>query len=376
MLTFDAITKYIPYVDEKYAYESRTAVLDTPIAFQQYEDFAGAASIKIAKIDTDGFVNYSRQNGFTDGGLTLSWETFTLTQDRATSFQIDAMSDDETAGLAVANAMGIFYAQKAVPEVDAYRFAKYYANRGYVVNDEILTKDTVVGAISNGEVALMSNAVPLDQSFLFVSPMVYNAVKNSTAWTRTLVPSENPNRNYGTYDNMVVIVVPEQRFNTEINLLTTPYNGFEPAETAKEINFMIVNPAAIMQVIKHAALRMFNPEINQSADAYKIQYRLVHDAFVMDNKKVGIYAHAKPQIGLTLDKYTATVAEEATTSITATVLPAGSTVVWGTSNSAVATVSSGTVTGVAAGTANITATVTYADGKVLQKTCVVTVTEA
>lgn len=71
-----------------------------------------------------------------------------------------------------------------------------------------------------------------------------------------------------------------------------------------------------------------------------------------------------------LDKETATVAAESTVSLTATTVPAGETVTWTTSDSSVATVSSGTVTGVAAGTAIITATVSGGD----KATCVVTVT--
>lgn len=76
---------------------------------------------------------------------------------------------------------------------------------------------------------------------------------------------------------------------------------------------------------------------------------------------------------VTLDKKTATVAAEATTSLTATAYPAGSTVTWASSDTSVATVSSGTVTGVAEGTATITASITV-DGTTHKDKCVVTVT--
>lgn len=78
---------------------------------------------------------------------------------------------------------------------------------------------------------------------------------------------------------------------------------------------------------------------------------------------------------ITLDKSTATVAAEATTTITATVTPVGSTVTWESSDEDVATVSSGTVTGVAAGTATISASVTN-DGVTRTASCDVTVTGA
>ena len=73
-----------------------------------------------------------------------------------------------------------------------------------------------------------------------------------------------------------------------------------------------------------------------------------------------------------LDKKTATVAVEGTTTLTADKYPASATVTWASSDSTVATVSNGTVTGVKAGTANITASITV-DGETYTDTCVVTV---
>lgn len=74
-----------------------------------------------------------------------------------------------------------------------------------------------------------------------------------------------------------------------------------------------------------------------------------------------------------LDKKTATVAVEGTTTLTADKYPSSATVTWASSDSTKATVSNGTVTGVAAGTATITASIT-SNGKTYSDTCVVTVT--
>lgn len=72
---------------------------------------------------------------------------------------------------------------------------------------------------------------------------------------------------------------------------------------------------------------------------------------------------------------TATVAAGATKSLTVFVTPESANVTWTTSDENVATVSSGTVTGVAAGTATITASVTN-DNVTRTASCVVTVTAA
>lgn len=76
-----------------------------------------------------------------------------------------------------------------------------------------------------------------------------------------------------------------------------------------------------------------------------------------------------------LDKSTATVAAGSTVALTATTIPASETVTWSSDDTDVATVSSGTVTGVAAGSATITASITVG-GKTVTDKCVVTVTAA
>lgn len=74
-----------------------------------------------------------------------------------------------------------------------------------------------------------------------------------------------------------------------------------------------------------------------------------------------------------LDKKTATVEESGTVDLTATTIPADAEVTWTSDTEAVATVSDGTVTGVSAGKATITATITV-DGEDYTDTCEVTVT--
>ena len=78
---------------------------------------------------------------------------------------------------------------------------------------------------------------------------------------------------------------------------------------------------------------------------------------------------------VSLDKSTATVAAGSTVALTATTVPAGETVTWTSNDTSAATVSSGAVTGVAAGSAKITASITV-DGNTYQDSCTVTVTAA
>lgn len=75
---------------------------------------------------------------------------------------------------------------------------------------------------------------------------------------------------------------------------------------------------------------------------------------------------------VTLDKSTASIAVNGTETLVATTVPADSVVTWTSSDDTVASVDGGVVTGVAAGDATITASITV-DGTAYTDTCAVTV---
>ena len=288
------ISKYIPLLDQVYAFASCSAILDTPNALVR--ETADAKTVLIAETSMSGLGDYSRADGFVNGDLTLTWKSYTLEHDRGRSFHIDAMDDAETMGLAFGSLASEFIRVKVTPEVDAVRFAKYATNAGKTVA-ATLTNKTTVSAIATAEVDMEENEVALANCVLFITPTCYGYVKDDTDhFQRTLVPSENPNRNFGTFDEMPVVKVPQSRFYTAVTLAdgkTNAAGGYAKAEGAKDINFMIVDRAAVIQLIKHGKIRVFDPDTNQSADAYKVDYRIYHDAWVLNNKKNGIYCHTK-----------------------------------------------------------------------------------
>lgn len=108
-------------------------------------------------------------------------------------------------------------------------------------------------------------------------------------------------------------------------------------------------------------------------DDTAIGYQVTLDAMPNasgDNHYAYIQLPAGTTMALSIDKSTASVAHGSTVTITATTTPAGLRVTWGTSDATKATVDdAGVVTGVAAGSAVITATFGG-----LSKSCTVTVT--
>jgi hypothetical protein len=106
---------------------------------------------------------------------------------------------------------------------------------------------------------------------------------------------DNVNYNVEMFNDMQVITVPSGRFNTAVtvNAPTTSAGAGGYTASGDAINYMIVHPTAVLQVVKHQIPRIFSPEVNQEANAWKFDYRVYHDCWVKAKKTNGIYvSHA------------------------------------------------------------------------------------
>jgi hypothetical protein len=284
--------KFQPILDEIYKAASLTARMDAPT---KPVDFGGANIVNVFKTSLVGLGTYSRATGYPAGDVTGTWEQLTLAASRGRSFSIDRMDDEETLGMAFGTLAGEFIRTLVVPEVDAYRFSKFASWSGIteVGTPATLSSATVIAAIDAAAQVLDAAEVPPEGRLLYVSEAINAYLKS--ALTRYLQNESGVNRIVKMLDNMEVIMVPQSRFYKGITLdagATSSAGGFaKTVSTGRNINFLLVHPSAVLQATKHANLKIFDPEVNQTADAWLIQYRLYHDAFVYDNKQKGIYSH-------------------------------------------------------------------------------------
>ena len=295
--TINLITKYVPLLDEVYKVASRTSILDAPADLVRETE--SAKTVLIAKMVLDGLADYSRNGGFVGGDATLTWQSHTFSMDRGRSFSIDAMDNQETADIAFGRLAGEFQRTYAVPEIDAYRFANMAANAGTKVNADLASTTAVIAIDVAG--STMDNAeVPMDGRVLFVSPTVYNFIKQSDQFERQIQTTgqDGIDRTFDMFDGMTVIKVPQTRFYTVFGFndgttVGQEGGGFAPAVGGHALNFMVVHPSAVASIVKHAKVRVFTPDVNQEADAWKYDYRIYYDLFVLENKVDGIYAHTE-----------------------------------------------------------------------------------
>ncbi|WP_312093457.1 hypothetical protein [Aminipila sp.] len=282
--------RFMPVIDGIYKAAAVTEGMDAATRL----DFTGVNEVKVLKVSTTGLGDYSRANGYPKGDVTAAWETMTLTEERGKELSVDRMDDEETLGMVFGTVTGNFMREHVIPELDAYRFAKYASKTGIsTVTGAVLTKDTVIAAIDEAVRKLNSDEVPLEGRRLYISSDL-QPVLNS-ALNRQWGSDGSVNTILAGYNNMPITWVPPTRFYTAITLNDGSSNwGYAKASGAADINFMIVYPQAILQVTKFALPKIFTPDENQEKDAWKFQFRLYHDAFVYDNKVKGIYLHKKP----------------------------------------------------------------------------------
>lgn len=253
-------------------------------------DYNGGNEIKIPKMSVSGLADYDREKGYAQGAITLDYETRKMTQDRGRKFNIDAMDVNESGFVAKAAAvLGTFQSEKVIPEIDAYRIATLY---GYAKEANNVTQSYTPSAddilaqlkadITKVKKAGGRNLV-VHISFDAKSAIelaLGNQLRNTT-WAQGGVDTQVP-----AIDGCPLIEMADDRMYTDITVSET--DGYTGSGT---INWIVVDTRVPIAVSKTDVPRIFTPDQNQDADAYKITYRKYHDLWVMDNKKSLIAAN-------------------------------------------------------------------------------------
>lgn len=277
---------FVPILDEVYKNASLTSVLDGNQDLVR--EGANVDEMIIPTLDMQGMGDYSRNSGYTQGDVTLKSETVKCNYDRGRRFSVDVMDNTETEDIAFGRLSGEFIRTKAVPELDAFRFAAYASKDGVTSVEETLEDGArVIKAIRAGVTKLDEDEVPADERYLFITPTL-----------RGMISDLDTTKSREVLDGFASIVsVPQTRFYTKIKLQSgkdgEEAGGYKKDEAGEEINFMIIARSAIIQYPKHVAPKIIAPENNPDADAYIFGYRLLSIADVYANKLAGVYVNHK-----------------------------------------------------------------------------------
>lgn len=278
---------YTNLLDEVYQQSALTAVLESDASLARQG--ANANEIVIPKISMDGLADYSRNSGYVNGDVSLTWETVQFNYERGRMFNVDAMDNEETQNIAFGRLAGEFIRTKVVPELDAFRFATYASTVGAgTATGTLATGADVIAALRTATSAMDEAEVPMEDRHLFITPTLLGLVQDmDTTKSRELLSRFAS-----------ITPVPQTRFYSVIELLDgktggEEKGGFKKADLGVELNFEIIHKPAILQFTKHAVPKIISPEQNQDADAWKYGYRNYGLCDSYENKAAGIYVHKK-----------------------------------------------------------------------------------
>lgn len=288
-------------LDKVAVQEMVTGWMDTNAGQVKY---TGGKEVKIPKLSVDGLADYGREGnaGFVGGSVTFEYETKTMTQDRGRSFSIDANDVDETGFVVTAgNIMGEFQRTQVIPEIDAYRLSALSAlapeeNKKY---SYVPVKDTIINEIKlgikrirqkgyNGNLVIhMTYDAMMELELAMLGKI--SSVDFSKGGINTKVPS---------IDGCPLIETPENRMYSAIQLYdgkTTgqTQGGYAKASNGIQMNFIILPKTTPIAITKQDNMRIFDPQTNQRANAWAMDYRRYHDLWVKDNTLNSIYINYK-----------------------------------------------------------------------------------
>lgn len=284
-------------LDKQIVAQSATGWMEMNSRLIQYN---GGNEVKIPKMAMDALGNYDRTNGFVDGAVTFAYETRTLTQDRGRTFQIDSMDVNETAFVPTASLiMGEFQRTKVIPEIDAYRLSKIaaIATGGGRTGTYTPDKATILTQLRQdvSDIQDVIGEVPL---IITMATKVSTILENSSELAKELslvdfAQGELTMKMRGIDQNPIVKVPSARMKDTYVfndgKTAGQEAGGFAPAVGAKEINWIIMPRTAAIAISKTDKIRIFEPDANQRADAWKIDYRKYHDLWIMDNQLPAIF---------------------------------------------------------------------------------------
>lgn len=268
--------------------------------------FVGAKSFHFTQMSTTGYRNHSRQGGWNSGEITQTDTVYTLTHDRDVQFLVDLADIDETnQTAAIKKVSETFTKTQGTPEANALFFSRVAAEAKKVtgLHSETaladITADDVFpilkSAISAGKLKLYRSKGAL---IMYVCSEIMDLLERSKDFTRKIEMTQIAEGGTGietritSIDGVTVMeVIDDEVFYDSFNFDPTKVvsgdtvhiGGFEPAASAKKINFLIASPLTAKYVPKISSIYFFAAGTHTQGDGDLYQNRSLSDVFVFPN---------------------------------------------------------------------------------------------
>ncbi len=290
--SIESQTRYAEELDKLFTQKSVTGFFeDNAFAAK----FVGAKTVMIPDVEFQGLADYDRENGFLKSSIKVSNTPYNLSMDRARSIHIDSQDLDESGIASLAGkVLGEYVRTKVVPECDAYVLSKLITIANTQGNTIIPSNEKKPFEVLNELIANVRNAVGIDEELVaFVNMTQYAKMLSSDEIGKMIIASEfkkgDIKLDVNTFNGVPLIPVMNNLMRSEFRFKNTPDGGFD---TLGGINALaIVCPKKAVHLVKKTEkLRVFTPEQNIEADAYRFDYRIYYDAFVKKSELSSIWA--------------------------------------------------------------------------------------
>lgn len=289
-------TKFTGELDKAYAQKAVTGFFADNILRSK---FVGAKTVIIPDLDFVGLVNYDRAGGFNRAMVTVAHTPFTMEMDRARSISIDREDMDESGITDLAGkVLGEYVRTEVVPETDAYVLSKLAGVAAENAQTVEYSADKPYESFVN-LINKVRNAAGFDEELVcFVNGNIMPNIELSEEIQKMITVSDfkqgDINLRVKTINGVPIIPVTPDRMKTAYNFIesddTHMLGGFSADENAKDILMLVLPKKAASLVKKTEKLRIFTPDQNIDADAYKFDYRIYYDVFVKKSGLNTIYA--------------------------------------------------------------------------------------
>ena len=213
------------------------------------------------------------------------------------------MDVEETNFVASAtNAIKVFQAEQVVPEIDAYRYAALAAKAKAATQSEAVTLNATTALAKFREhVRAVRDYVGQEQVLICsITSEALALIEDNDKFVRQINVADfkqgTVNLRMKVIDDVYFRVVPSGRMYDKFifNTGETEF-GFKPDTVggAKALNWVICPQNVPLAISRTDKLRVFAPDINQGADAWKIDYRKYHDLWVLNSKLKALFACTK-----------------------------------------------------------------------------------
>lgn len=280
------VKNYTKVIDEVYQEAATATVLNSPA--NMVRAGRGAKEILVPKMTVTGLANYTRNEGYKNGTISLEYETKTFNYDRGIKLTADAM-DVEESGIedCFVQAGSELQRVHVAPEADAFAYAEIAGHAGVTSEDADLSSadaDDILGKLREVTSKMDEKQVTRENRLLFITPTLKGLLDDFS--------DANPNRSKTVLSRFSRIVeVPQARFYSKIKLNdgTTEF-GYAKADDGKNLNFLVVEKSAVIKFDKHIASRIFAPDELENLDSHMMKYRKYGIVELFDNKLDGVYA--------------------------------------------------------------------------------------